>query len=92
MPPTTGEIETEPESIFAKPVTVKENDAARQIIIKEEGSGSASVKVYYLTFENGKWVLQPEWIFTAKEMIIDSLPGKVDSLQRKIRKIYPDQQ
>ena len=92
IPKTTDEIETGPELNFAKPVAARENDAARQIIIKEEGSGSASVKVYYLSFENGKWVLQPEWILTAKEIIIDSLTGKIDSLNKNLRKIYPDQQ
>ena len=77
---------------YARPATTTENDAARRIIIKEEGSGTASVKVYYLTFVDGKWVLQPEWVLTAKEIMVDSLPGKIDSLQRRLRKIYPDQQ
>ncbi len=90
--PTANEIETEPELNFAKPMASKENDVARQIIIKEEGSGTASVKVYYLTFEDGKWVLQPEWVVTAKEIINDSVTRKIDSLQRKLRKIYPNQQ
>ena len=92
MPQTTDEIETQPELNFAKPIAAIGNDAARQIIIKEEGSGTASVKVYYLTFEDGKWVLQPEWVLTAKEIIIDSLAGKIDSLQRRLRKVYPAQQ
>ncbi|MEP7237659.1 MAG: M56 family metallopeptidase [Ferruginibacter sp.] len=73
-------------------VAAKENDGARQIIIKEEGSGSASVKVYYLSFVNGKWVLQPEWVLTAKEMLIDSLSEKIDTLNNRIRKVYPAQQ
>lgn len=77
---------------YALPVAVKENDAARQVIIKEEGSGSASVKVYYLGFENGKWVLQPEWVITAKEIMMDSLSGKIDTLKRNIQRIYPAQQ
>jgi beta-lactamase regulating signal transducer with metallopeptidase domain len=77
---------------FAMPVAIQENDAARQIIIKEEGSGSASVKTYYLVYENGKWILQPEWIITAKEIILDSLSLKIDSLTKKIRKPYPSQQ
>ena len=82
----------EPEEIFAVPVTTRENDAARQIIIKEEGSGSASVKVYYLHFENGKWILQPEWIITSKEIYLDSLSGKIDSLKTRIRRAFPAQQ
>lgn len=77
---------------FAMPVTIQENDAARQIIIKEEGSGSASVKTYYLVFENGKWVLEPEWVITAKEILLDSLSLKIDSLNKRLRKTYPAQQ
>ncbi len=91
-PQTDDEIETEPEPNFAKPITTKENDAARQIIITEEGSGSATVKTYYLSFADGKWILQPEWIITAKEIEIDSLYSNIDSLQRKLKKIYPTQQ
>lgn len=78
---------------YAKPITALENDAARQIIITEEGSGGAvSVKVYHLSFEDGKWILQPELVMSAKEIMIDSLNSKVDSLQRKLKKIYPVQQ
>ncbi len=77
---------------FALPVAIYENDAARQIIIKEEGSGSASVKVYYLSFENGKWILQPEWVISAKEIIMDSLSLKIDSLKNTVKKFYPAQQ
>ena len=77
---------------FARPITTKENDAARQIIITEVGSAGATVKVYNLIFDDGKWILQPEWVMNAKEIMIDSLNSKVDSLQRKLKKIYPDQQ
>jgi beta-lactamase regulating signal transducer with metallopeptidase domain len=77
---------------YALPVSSTENDAARQIIIKEEGSGSASVKVYYLSFENGKWILQPEWIITANEIMIDSLSRKIDTLKNSIKLLYPAQQ
>jgi hypothetical protein len=84
---------TEPEeTIFAKPVSIKENDATRQIIIKEEGSGTASVKVYYLTFEDGQWILQPQWVLAAKEILTDSLSLKVDSSKIRLRKVYPAQQ
>lgn len=92
-PVEAEEIAAEPVEVnFVKPITTKENDAARQIIITEEGSGAATVKSYYLAFVDGKWILQPEWIITAKEIMTDSLPGKIDSLQRKLRKIYPSQQ
>ena len=77
---------------FALPVAITENDATRQIIVKEEGSGAASVKVYYLSFENGKWVLQPEWAITANQIITDTIIGKSDSLKRIVRRVYPAQQ
>ena len=77
---------------YAKPITATENDAARQIIIKEEGSTGATIKVYNLIFEDGKWILQPELIMISKEIMLDSLNSKTDSLQRKLKKIYPDQQ
>jgi beta-lactamase regulating signal transducer with metallopeptidase domain len=81
---------------YAKPMTAAENDAAREIIITEEGSGGAvSVKVYQLSFEDGKWILQPELVMNgAKEIMADSLSAKsrVDSSQRKSKKIYPSQQ
>ena len=88
----TEETEKTIDINYAIPVAAEENDAARQIIIKEEGSGSASVKVYYLSFKNGKWILQPEWVITAKEIIIDSLSGKIDSLKNRVKRIYPAQQ
>ena len=88
----TEEIVKPTDLNFALPVAIQENNAARQIIIKEEGSGSASVKVYYLSFENGKWILQPEWTITAKEIIIDSLSLKSDSLKNRVKRFYPAQQ
>jgi hypothetical protein len=91
-PENAEEAETAPELNFARPITSTENDASKQIIITEEGSGTSSVKVYNLHFTDGKWILQPEWILTAKEIIPDSLPGKMDSLQRKLKKVYPAQQ
>jgi hypothetical protein len=88
----TEEIVKPTDLNYALPVAIKENDASRQIIIKEEGSGSASVKVYYLSFENGKWILQPEWVITAKEIIMDSLSLKIDSLNNRVKRFYPAQQ
>lgn len=80
------------ENNIAMLATTNENDAARQIIVKEEGSNGTSVKVYYLTYENGKWILQPEWVITAKEIITDSISAKIDSLRRPLKKTYPVQQ
>ena len=67
---------------FAMPAGITENDATREIIINEESSGSksSSVKVYRLSFENGQWILKPEWMVIAKE-IRDSLNRFRDSLQ-----------
>ena len=67
---------------FATPATIQENDATRQIVIREEQSGSknAVVKVFTLSFVNGKWVLQPQWKLTAKEIMIkDSLNKMLDT-------------
>jgi beta-lactamase regulating signal transducer with metallopeptidase domain len=91
-PEKAEETEPQPEINFSKPITTTENDAARQIIITEEGSGGKVVKVYYLSFEDGKWILQPEWEMKAKEIMLDSLTQKIDSLQRKLKKMYPAQQ
>lgn len=51
------------------PAAVQENDGAKQIVVREEQSGSknAMVKVYTLSFTNGKWELHPEWKLAAKE-------------------------
>lgn len=82
----------EPEQSFAMPVTVQENDESRQVIVKEESSGSASVKVYYLGFENGQWVLKPRWSLSAREISTDSVLKKMDSSRDKIKRIIPPQQ
>lgn len=76
------------------PVAIKENDVAKQIIIQEECSGSSnsSVKVYYLSFENGQWVLTPEWILSAKE-INDSLLNKINTgIADSVKRKFPSQQ
>ncbi|MEI9956771.1 MAG: M56 family metallopeptidase [Ferruginibacter sp.] len=58
---------------FITPVAFKENVPAiptKQIIVKEEQSGSknAVVKVYTISFINGQWVVVPDWILAAKEI------------------------
>lgn len=66
------------------PVAIKENDATRQIVVKEEQSGSknASLKVYTLKFADGKWVIQPEWKLVAKEITLaDTLRNLIDTSQ-----------
>ena len=66
---------------FVSPVALKESDAIRQIIIKEEHSGSknATLKVYTVSFINGEWVLIPEWMLAAKEVNADTLQNKIDT-------------
>jgi hypothetical protein len=96
QPQTEEAVEAEiatPELNFAKPMAATENDAAKEIIITEEGSGGVvTVKVYHLRFEDGKWILQPELIMNAAKQMIDSAKRQVDSLQGKLKKAYPSQQ
>ena len=70
------------------PVSLQENEAVRQVVVREEQSGSenATLKVYNVIFKDGKWRLQPQWKLAAKEIIhsdsslIDtSEPSSVDS-------------
>ncbi len=89
---TENILAKQPEQNFAMPVTLQENDEARQVIIKEESSGSASVKVYYLGFENGQWVLKPEWTLSAKEISADSVLKKMDTSRDNNKRIIPPQQ
>ncbi len=95
-PQPEAETETvsplELEMNYALPVSISENDADREIIIKEEGSGSSSVTTYHLSYINGKWVLQPGWVITAQELKLDSLSIKIDSLNKELKKIYRTQQ
>ena len=75
------DLSGEPNSAgFAIPASINDNDAAEQIIVTEESSGSSnsSVKVYRLYFENGKWVVIPEWMALAK-VIRDSILNNLDT-------------
>ncbi len=58
------------ETNFVTPASMQENNAVKQIVIKEEQSGSknATVKVYNVIYKNGKWLLQPQWKLAAKEI------------------------
>lgn len=96
-------IEKETEEIVARqpsekylvtPVAVMQNDAARQIIIQEEHSGSktASVKTYSLRFENGQWIVEPVWSISAKEISEDSILKKMDSSDGRLKRRIPSQQ
>ena len=64
------------------PVVLKENTPTKQIIVREEQSGSknATLKVYTVSYINGKWVVLPEWMLAAKEVNEDSAHKKyIDS-------------
>ncbi len=91
-PEVAAETAPPAELTIARPITTSENDAAREIIITEQGSGGTSVKVYTLVFDNGKWILQPELAITNQKIMVDSLSQKIDSLKGKLKKLYPDQQ
>lgn len=86
------EIRKPVESNFAMPIARTENDAAREIIIKEEGAGAASVKIFFLHFEDGRWILKPELIVTAREIATDSLLPKTDSIYSPRFNVYPSEQ
>ncbi len=53
-------------------VSLQENEALRQIVVREEQSGSenATLKVYNVIFKDGKWRLLPQWKLAAKEIIL----------------------
>ncbi|MBL0146642.1 MAG: M56 family metallopeptidase [Chitinophagaceae bacterium] len=70
------------ENVF--PVAQIETDNIKQIIIREEQSGSkkSSISVYNLIYKNGKWVIQPQWM--ASKHNIDSAATNYDSSE-----LYP---
>jgi beta-lactamase regulating signal transducer with metallopeptidase domain len=64
------------------PATMQESENIKQIVIREEESGSknAVIKVYTAVLLNGKWVLQPQWKLAGKEIpSIDSVSLLPDS-------------
>ena len=66
---------------YITPVSLKESDpvvTTRQIIVKEEQSGSknTALKIYTVSYIDGKWVVVPEWMLSAKE-ITDTLRNKI---------------
>ncbi|MEP6675917.1 MAG: M56 family metallopeptidase [Ferruginibacter sp.] len=58
-----------------------ENMFSKQVILQEETSGtkSTSLKVYNLVFENGEWILKPDWMATSHIVSLDSLIKLGDS-------------
>ena len=81
----------QPGQPIAMNIAEKTNNGSRQIVIKEESSGlkSSTVKVYWLKFENGKWVLQPDWMLAARKIEhADSTYMFHDSSMQRNR-VYP---
>lgn len=68
---------------IATPASLPENTVTKQILVKEEQSGSknATVKVYTIAYLNNQWVLIPEWMLAAREVEIpfDSLQNAIDT-------------
>ena len=67
---------------YISAVSSKENDETKQIVVREEQSGSknALIKVYTLSYTNGKWIIHPEWKLAAKEIpVTDSLLNTNDT-------------
>ncbi len=88
LQPLLKKIEAKAEKIaadieenFALPATLQQNDATKQIIVREEESGSlnATIKVYNIVFKNGQWQLLPQFKLAAKEIIADSLHTLTDT-------------
>ncbi len=77
LQPILKQIEVAAEEIeenFAAPVSILENSITKQIVIREETSGSknAVIKVYTIIYKDGKWQVLPKWKLAAKEVIADS--------------------
>ena len=92
---TEALVKKQEDQILVMPVSVVDNDGAKQIIITEESSGAdktASVKTYSLRFENGQWILEPGWNISAKEIPEDSLIKKMDSSRGRMKRLSPAQQ
>ena len=74
--------------IKIQPVSFNENTTGntRQIIVREEQSGSkaAVIKVYRLVNINGEWVMEPEWMLSAREKA-DSALKTIDTLSTKLQ-------
>jgi beta-lactamase regulating signal transducer with metallopeptidase domain len=69
---------------IAIPAGFNESTPTKQVVVKEQQSGSknSSVKVYTLAYINNQWVIIPEWMLAAKEIPLDSslqIPANKDS-------------
>ena len=74
-------------SLDIHPVSFQETGNTRQIIVREEQSGSkaAVIKVYRLINLNGEWVMQPEWMLSAQERALDSTSRIIDTIGTKLQ-------
>jgi beta-lactamase regulating signal transducer with metallopeptidase domain len=70
------------------PVGFIEGEQIQQVIIEEEQSGNkpSALMVYNVVYEDGQWILQPQWMVTKTKQ--DSAKKTVDST---IPKIQPTQ-
>ncbi|MGC4103320.1 M56 family metallopeptidase [Ferruginibacter sp.] len=76
------------------PVVLKEGIPTRQVIVKEEQSGSknATLKVYNVSLINGQWVVVPEWMLAAREIPTDSLLKRMDTSAPPVSEHSDDQE
>jgi len=74
-------------SLDIHPVSFQETDNSRQVIVREEQSGSkaAVIKVYRMVNVNGEWVMQPEWMLSAREKVLDSTAKLIDTIGIKLQ-------
>ena len=88
LAPLLKEISTKATAMAAEinnnyviPAALEETDASKQIVVREQQSGSknALVKVYTVIFKNGQWVLRPEWKLAATETSVADSLRKIDT-------------
>jgi hypothetical protein len=70
------------------PVRFSEDEQIQQVIIEEEQSGNkpSALMVYNVVYEDGQWILQPQWMVTktkqdSTKKIVDSTIPKIQTTQ-----------
>ncbi len=65
------------------PVTNVEAQDSKEFIFNEESSaGNKVTRAYKMFLVNGKWIVQPLWMYSESKILTDSLISKKDSLPR----------
>lgn len=65
------------------PVTNVEPQESKEFIFHEESSaGNKVTRAYKMVLVNGKWIVQPLWMYSESKILPDSLISKKDSLPR----------